>query len=750
MESSTEPELSGLRVEVLEGGAPDAPVRYFFPRTKERIVLGRDPAVCDIVFAPQTRLQGVGNEHLAFLRSLGRYQIDLNSDNVVLVDGEPAFEGQELAPQAEVRLGNAARVRVDIVDGRPGTILPPGGRQRQVAEIARDTQRLAISLAVTGAIALAALAYAIPWLRPHGPVPDTVLAKTAQSVYWVVIRSEDGGESPSGTAWVGPGPRVFTNAHVADSFRELKRGEKLLIRAGSPPYRDHEVTGVTLHPGYKAFDKLIQSARPAFTTSARSRESLLFVPACDIAVMDVTEADRLGSPLDVADRQSLLRLERGMPVALVGFPSEGLLPTQLKKPVPLSPGGTIQRMTDFLMGPNTPEANLLIQHSIPSAGGGSGSPVVDERGRVVGLLSAANHVRIMTDAWLDDGGAQLPSILGADTPKRMPQVVHSTTRSPHAALVHYAQRADLVHDFLEGSLDERTAEYVAQWRDSLRELPNGSDVELKMEQVRVSTVMKAPVAPRIVNLTLAINPPPAGGTEAEGSLVHEFAAGHHAVIFSSPDWPHLSCSIARSDWYLGHATSIDGVAVIEFTLATPSEISCEATLDSLSRTEVDHPHTVTIRAVTWDVPPLDFEIQRAIATGQDRAWDLQFAVPDGEPELVYQEDDITLDDVEADERTGTEYATAAVTIPGSEPGIYLVFGWPDKPCNLNLAAAGSGSAWWERDESLSDYPWILHKTAASNESFDVVLFTRSKRAPVSAAIRVFRWPLRASQSDREN
>lgn len=45
---------------VLEGRRPvdehdGAPVELFFPRTKERIVLGRDPAACDVVFAAETR-----------------------------------------------------------------------------------------------------------------------------------------------------------------------------------------------------------------------------------------------------------------------------------------------------------------------------------------------------------------------------------------------------------------------------------------------------------------------------------------------------------------------------------------------------------------------------------------------------------------------------------------------------------------------------------------------------------------------
>lgn len=736
----------GIRITVLEGGAAGAPAEYVFPPDRQRIVMGRDPAVCDVVFATETRLRGVGNEHLALVRSLGRYQLDLNTENMVLLDGAPAFEDQEITETAELRLGDGARVRIVVVDHRPATVIPGGRRQRQVGEVARQTRRLAWTLGGIGAVAVAAVAGAIPWLLKPGPVPDAVLALVAKSVYVVVIQSEDGGEWPTGTAWIGPGPRVFTNAHVAELFGELEPGETLLIRSSVPPYRGHEVTGVTLHPGYKLFKKITQAARPSFKTTGRWRQSLEFAPACDVAVMAVTDSTALAPPLPVADRRALLRLDRGMPLALVGFPSEGLSPTQVRKPVPLSPGGTIQRMTDFLEEPNTPEANLLIQHSIPSAGGASGSPVVDVRGRVVGLHNAGNDVSIVTGAWIDDSGPHLPSIRGAGSQAAAPKLKYSTQRSPHAALVKYAQRADLVHDFLEGDLEQRTAGYAAEWRATLGRVPRGPDVELDVLQTVVNKITATTLSPHLEDQTLFIEPPVAGGTKAEGAKSRCFGAGHHAVIVSSPEWSSLTCSAARGDWYVGHATSFDGVAVLEFTLDDPAEIRCTVTLDDLPRDRITREHTVVLQFVGWEVDPRSFGIRRAIFEGRARARDLQFMIAEGEPEAVFETDGLELDTEETDGRTGEAYGSVKVRIPLEGAGTYLVIGQTERPCNLDLAVAGQDREWWERDETLTDTPWILHRSDGKSGSISVVLYADADRPSGSAALKVFRWALRGEQA----
>jgi hypothetical protein len=69
----------------------------------EMIVIGRDADKCQVVLPPE--LTVVGREHCALRRVLGRYRLQLNRDNLVLVGGEPGVDGQELADATSLQLG---------------------------------------------------------------------------------------------------------------------------------------------------------------------------------------------------------------------------------------------------------------------------------------------------------------------------------------------------------------------------------------------------------------------------------------------------------------------------------------------------------------------------------------------------------------------------------------------------------------------------------------------------------------------
>src|SRR5437867_11414366 len=91
----------GLRIR-FEGG-PRAGELLFFDDTAERIVFGRDPVRCQVVFpADETR---IGREHCALVRVLGRYRLALDQEHVVLVDGRMARDGTELGTAADLQLG---------------------------------------------------------------------------------------------------------------------------------------------------------------------------------------------------------------------------------------------------------------------------------------------------------------------------------------------------------------------------------------------------------------------------------------------------------------------------------------------------------------------------------------------------------------------------------------------------------------------------------------------------------------------
>ena len=88
---------------------------FSFPDEKETIILGRDPARCDVVFPPE--LRRVGREHCALRRELGRYKLQLNHDNPVWVEGQPAYDDQTLPPETELQLGKGGPRLAVLTEG---------------------------------------------------------------------------------------------------------------------------------------------------------------------------------------------------------------------------------------------------------------------------------------------------------------------------------------------------------------------------------------------------------------------------------------------------------------------------------------------------------------------------------------------------------------------------------------------------------------------------------------------------------
>lgn len=84
-------------------GGPRAGEVVEFGDDCQRITIGRDKDRCQLVFpADEVR---VGREHCALRRELGRYRLVLNREDVVLIDGKPAIDDQELPLSADLQLG---------------------------------------------------------------------------------------------------------------------------------------------------------------------------------------------------------------------------------------------------------------------------------------------------------------------------------------------------------------------------------------------------------------------------------------------------------------------------------------------------------------------------------------------------------------------------------------------------------------------------------------------------------------------
>lgn len=456
--------ITGLRVRVLEGQTVDGRTEYEFPASRsqpnEVIVIGRDPAHCRIVFVDELRHHGLGNEHLAFRRSLSRYQLDLNTQNAVLVDGKSTFEEKELSGTHVLQLGDKVRLEVTVVDDRSATI--GGKKKKQPHETTIQNRRMLAGLAATVA-ALGIGGWWLTWQQDQlqkksdqvakvlggATVPADALDKAAESVYVIAVRSDAGGESIAGTGWSAPGGVIVTNAHIASEIPTSQDGVRWFVRSATPPHREHAVTGHRIHPGYNAFRSFITAIKPQ-QKNVDKYSAVGLAPAYDVAVLEVTDPEALAPPLSIPSREDVKALSAGDPVAIVGFPEEGLAatPVVLSAPVPVRHRGFLVRITDFFIRQRQDGMNQLVQHGLPVTGGSSGSPIIDSKGRVIAVHNGGN------------------TLVETEAGRIISQVVS------------YGQRTDLVLDLLEKTEAEHLADYRRMWTASLADFRREADVRI--------------------------------------------------------------------------------------------------------------------------------------------------------------------------------------------------------------------------------------------------------------------------------
>lgn len=496
----------GLKVRYATG--PRTGTVLAFSDEMDHIVLGRDASHCQVTFPAEERM--VGREHCALERVLGRYRLVLNGADLVLVDGKPAVEGQELADQASLQLGVGGPV-VDVRTFRNPRLAPTevqalpvqqtlGSLMAETATAARRSGRLGW-IALVGVLAagafgwwvlcgtqseveqaqarqaqtegrleqalrqqderreeerralearlakekealqgqLAGIAKSVEEMRPH--LREAVTA-AAPSVYLMVVRSPEGHEVGVATAWVVKPGVLATNAHVAQILKDLPKNARFAARSSDPSVPDIPVVAVTIHPARDLFKEAWQDYEPAFGLSSKSMERVETAgDAFDVGLLTLEAGAVLAPPLTLAGREELEALGVGEPVGYVGYPSENVALAGGRHPSATTHLGYVTAATDYFgaSAAAPPAMRHLILHSLPAAGGASGSPILNERGHVVAVLSGGNLVGA--------GGKRISTGVG----------------------VNFAQRADLVAELLEDRAAALSDGRRAGWEQRLRE-----------------------------------------------------------------------------------------------------------------------------------------------------------------------------------------------------------------------------------------------------------------------------------------
>ena len=427
-----------------------------FPAGIEQVTFGRDPA-SDLVFPPASQ-RIVSRKHGRIYRQgSGDYAIEPFGDRYIEVDGYPADRGQPLKDGALVRIGDkdgpVFRVRLESAAGDdtgPVTIQRKG--QESTGKKLAMTRRYQLA----GLAAILVIAGIVGWMFTRGSSLESELAALRESTtalaaadfpstdalrdsaYAVILRDRDGLEQLAGTAWPYAPGMMVTNAHVAILFDRLTRGQTLLVRPPGGEGEDHLVTGNRLHPGYLAFRKFLEDAETASTGFRDMTEGIPWPSAYDVGVLEVENGDALPPGLPIVETPGPDDVEPGTSLAFAGYPIEGggsEMSAQIA-PNPQLQFGAVTSLSDyFLFGGEDADA-LLVQNSLPAAGGASGSAIVNSDGFVVAVLSGGTVVET------EDG------------------------RTPSAVLLNYAQRADLIPAALDPSLFDVEAAR-ADWEETL-------------------------------------------------------------------------------------------------------------------------------------------------------------------------------------------------------------------------------------------------------------------------------------------
>lgn len=421
-----------------------------FDDTVQTIRFGRTPG-SEVAFPEEMAI--IGHDHFALRREAGAYKFVINPHHRVYLYGRDVFDGQELGGANEVRLGTKEGPRLLL---EPATAhaagyvsTEPQGRSATEADVARSNARWTHILG--GAVALLLLVGLFAYwslsdsIQPiyasagSGTDFSAIIAKYQKSVFLVDEVDAGGGSHSGATAWVvqmPDGTRAFaTNAHVGEMLTEARsKGYRLVVRSPVAPYTEYTITDALVHPAYAAFNATVADAYKKASTGALREVQLS--PAYDVAVLIPDRQDGIPDPLPLAKDVTLKALHAGQPIAFIGYPAENLVSFDTNAPTPTSQVGIITSLRNFFLTADGGPAQL-IEDSLPSAGGASGSPIFDANGNVVALLSGGNNI------------------------------TSKEGRIPNAALVNFAQRVDLLVELMNGRASADLADNRRMWADAL-------------------------------------------------------------------------------------------------------------------------------------------------------------------------------------------------------------------------------------------------------------------------------------------
>jgi Trypsin-like peptidase domain/FHA domain len=449
----------------------------------DRVVFGRDPDACDVVFPADATL--VSRRHFALVRKpSGDWTIDLFGGPFVAVNGQPADLGAPVRSGAIIELGRhggpsfelliegeskAAGLAMTVAQEEVAGSHAAAAHAERIAARARGFAfagvALALVLAIAGGIyyyqrseADRQLAGQLQALNEQQAqiaadnIPRAYRDRLAQAAYLVILRDASGHERGVATAFPISANTLGTAAHVTEDRDHFKPGEKMLVRSPGPNGREWEVVEHRRHPSYELFDQFMSKDALMVESTKTGAEpeglrQLTWVAGYDVGILRV-EGPPLSPILELATPQEIAALHPTDPLAYAGYPRENITGTEVAAlgATPQIRTGFVTALTDFFSMPADASHQQLVNHNMGTTVGASGSPIISASGRVVALHSKSNYMKV-------SGGTQVPS----------------------GALINYAQRSDMLAALLSGKADAAVAAEKAYWEQQSAKLRRGKD-----------------------------------------------------------------------------------------------------------------------------------------------------------------------------------------------------------------------------------------------------------------------------------
>jgi hypothetical protein len=490
---------SGIVIKHIDG--PLAGQQQYFPDGVMTITFGRPPDKTDVSYPSD--YTKVGRTHFSLKRNKqGDYKVELASNLYVEIDGIEADEDESVPSGSTIRLygdGGPSFLVTVTKPQKAGMVTEVNKARKRVRREVEDakkkvdettkkvdetTKRVAYAMtavfaAVIGlggilwhqsrqyeqnlaklAADLAAADAKVSKLAEKA-IPDEA-QKALQAAVYLVARRADGGEIGKATAWAFDSDKLATNAHVAEKIKGHER-EYVLI---GPNGDRIDIKEIKLHPGYGEFQSYKDQQGKI---TGGDFEPLDVIDEYDVGIIyaktplpkdpDTGEL----AILEIAPEDYLETLEPGAAVASVGFPMENMAANMVVTEAPSQLRfGTISSLTDVFMCKAEPGHRLLIQHTVPVAGGVSGSPLIDKSGKVIGVVTGGNTAKALREA-VDKVAEGEAAEAGTEDKDKTKEKETESFRIPSAAMINFAQRADLLDDLKNGVAERELAEDQVYW-----------------------------------------------------------------------------------------------------------------------------------------------------------------------------------------------------------------------------------------------------------------------------------------------